>query len=163
MRITLINILYTLWPEIMTRRISPFTNMITAEQQTAYRHGRSTIDILSLIQNSIQNDKTQQLILVGLSKSFDSIDRNTMWAIMYQQGTPLDMVEQLKMGHTGTRLCAKHAGCVGTSIYNNKGVSQGSPISAHLFIIYLDTVIRKYEQQLPGQVKIHRGNWMYEI
>ena len=47
--------------------------MLKTEQQSAYKQGRSTIDIRALVQNSIQNDRTQQLILVGISEAFDPI------------------------------------------------------------------------------------------
>ena len=78
-------------------------NILTTEQQCAYKHGRSTIDILSLVQNSIQRDETQQLILVDLSKAFDSIDRDAMWAIAYQQGLPWETIKQIRMGHNGAK------------------------------------------------------------
>ena len=57
----------------MARRITQFINMLTTEQQRAYKQGRSTIDILSLIQNSIHQDKTHQLIMAGVSKAVYSI------------------------------------------------------------------------------------------
>ena len=83
--ITLITIIYKIW-KIMTKRRSTFMNLLTNEQQCAYKQGRSTIDILSLIQNNIQQDKTKKIIIVDLSKAFDSIDRDAMWTISYQQG-----------------------------------------------------------------------------
>ena len=41
-------------------------------------------------------------------------------------------------------------------MYNNKGVFQGSPISAMLFIIYLDQLIENYETKLRQQHAIQR-------
>ena len=92
--ITLITIIYKIW-EIMANRINPYMELLTTGQQTAYKQGRSTIDILSLIQNSIQNEETRQLILIDLSKACGSIDRNTIWTILYQQGFPLGTDKQL--------------------------------------------------------------------
>ena len=42
----------------------------------------------------------------------------------------------IKIGHPGTCLIAKNNGRIGKKTDNNKGVSQGSPVSAFLFIIY---------------------------
>ena len=106
----------------LDKKINTYMNLLTTEQQTAYKQGRSTIDILSLIQNSIQSDETQQLILIDLTKAFDSIDRNTMWTILYQQGLRWRTIQQMKMGHTGTKLCAKHEEIIGKDVHNNKGV-----------------------------------------
>ena len=60
-------------------------NLLTTEQQTSYKQGRSIIDILSPVQNIIQNEDTQQLILIGLCNAFDSIERDATRAILYQQ------------------------------------------------------------------------------
>ena len=56
------------------------------------------------------------------------------------------------MGHIGTKLCANHEGVLRKGTQNNKGVFQGSPISALLFIIYFDTVINKYGRNIPQQM-----------
>ena len=142
----------------MAKSITPYMNLLTTERQTSYNQGRSTIDILPLIQNSIQNEETHQLILIAISKEFDSIDRGAMWAILYQQGLPWKSVQQIKMGHTGTRLCAEHEEIIGKEIYN-KGVYQESPISALLFIIYFDTVIKNTKQTYMKTSKMQDQKW----
>ena len=53
--ITLLNIVYKIWAIVITNRLTPYMNLLTQETQSAYETGRSTIDILSLIQNQIQN------------------------------------------------------------------------------------------------------------
>ena len=46
--ITLLNIVYKIWAIIYTNRLTPYMNLLTQETQSAYKTGRSTIDILSL-------------------------------------------------------------------------------------------------------------------
>ena len=154
--ITLINIIYKIWAIIMTNRITPYMGLLTRETQTAYKTGRSTLDILSLIQNQIQHEETKQLLLLDLSKAFDSINRNILWAILYEKGVPWELIKQIRSGHKGNKLCPKYKGVLGPQMYNNKGVFQGSPISAMLFIIYFDHLIGQYEKQLSQQYKIQR-------
>ena len=69
--ITTINIIYKVWAIIMTNRATPFTGLLARETQTAYKTGRSTNDILSLIQNQIQNRDTKQLILIDIRQPLD--------------------------------------------------------------------------------------------
>ena len=76
----------------MTRRIAPYMNLLTTEQD-AYKQERSTIDIISLIQNIIQQDKTEQLILVDLSKASDSIDRNAIWKYCINKVFPVGRLD----------------------------------------------------------------------
>ena len=109
--ITPITIIGKLRAIITTRRITPYMNILTSEQQMAYQQGRSTIGILlALVQNRIKREEPQRLILVHLSNPFDSIDRGYMWAIVYRQGISPNVTQPMKMGHIGTALRAKHGG-----------------------------------------------------
>ena len=154
--ITLIQIIYKIWAIILTNRITPYMSLLTNETQTAYKTGRSTIDILSLIQNQIQNEKTKQLLLIDLSKAFDSIDRDILWTTLYEKGLPWDLIKQIRSGHCGNYLAPKYKGKIGGKINNNKGVFQGSPISPLLFIIYFAHVLENYEEKLVKNYKIER-------
>ena len=44
-------------------------NRLTKATQTAYKQGRSPIDILPLVQNILKFNETQVLILIDLTKS----------------------------------------------------------------------------------------------
>ena len=71
------------------------------ETETAYKTGRSTTDILSIIQNQTQNEDNSQLIPIGRSKSPDSIDRNIIWAILYEAGLPWTFIQKIRDGGHG--------------------------------------------------------------
>ena len=131
-------------------------SLLTNETQTAYKTGRSTIDILSLIQNQIQNEETRQLLLIDLSKAFDSIDRDILWTTLYEKGLPWDLIKQLRSGHSGNYLVPKYKGRMGDKINNNKGVFQGSPLSPLLFIIYFARLLEIYEERLTNSYEIER-------
>ena len=55
---------------------------------------------------------------------------------------PINLIEQIKKGRTKNMLRTKQSGKYSQQIENNIGVSQGSPISAILFIIYDDYVMK---------------------
>ena len=129
----------------MTRMITPYMNPLANGLKMAYRQGRSAIDILPTIQNSIQYDQTKQLILIDLSRAFGSIGRNTLRAILYRQGIPWGVIKQIKMWHMGNKLCAKHDGGIGRGIYNNKVCSKEALsaifLSSYTLIkLYINTV-----------------------
>ena len=48
---------------------------------------------------------------------------------------------------------------LGKSKKNNKGVSQGSPLSATLFIIYDEQMMAQYHDNIPNTIK---GNMSWE-
>ena len=104
----LITLIYKLWAIIIAIRITPYIQLSATKQQAKYKQGRPTIDILPLVQNSIQQGETHRLILVDPSKAIDSIGRNAMWGILDRRGIPCEIIKQVKMGHNVTRMCAKH-------------------------------------------------------
>ena len=52
--ITITNIIYKIWATTITNRMKPYLNILTSELQTAYKDGRSTIDVLYLLNNTIK-------------------------------------------------------------------------------------------------------------
>ena len=133
--------------------MKPYMNILTNELQTAYKIGRSTIDVLLLLNKQIKNEKTEHIILFDLAKAFDSIDRDVMWTILYESGLPENLIKIIQIGHNGIKLCAKNNGKIGSKVNNNKGVFQGSPLSAFLFIIYIESMMEKYESKLCPNTK----------
>ena len=133
--ITLINIIYKIWATVMTRRLNPILNLLTNDDQYAYKSKRSTIDIQAIVNNPLKNSATQKMILFDFSKAFDNIERDILRAKLYEAGLPIKFVQTLRIGHEGNILRPKCDGYIGNGATNNKGVFQGCPIGATLFII----------------------------
>ena len=55
--ITLINIIYKIWAIIMSTRLNPVLNLLTSENQYAYKKKRSTVDVLALVNKVIAGTK----------------------------------------------------------------------------------------------------------
>ena len=68
-------------------------NCMTNEFQNAYKVGRSTIDVLYLLNNHINKEGTNNLILFDLSKAFDTINREILWTILYESGLPINLIK----------------------------------------------------------------------
>ena len=159
--ITLLNMIYKIWATILSNRLATILNLLTSETQTAYKNSRSTLDVLSILQKNIKNDNATGLILIDLSKAFDTINRNLIWAILYGKGLPWDCIRLIRMGHTNNQLCPKYKGAIGASTHNNRGVFQGSPPSAMLFITYFDSMMSDYTQNLKGEIE-HRQHTLLQ-
>ena len=61
--ITLINIIYKKRASIMTARLNHVLNLLTVDNQYAYKSKKSTIDILSAINNQVKEEGAMQLVL----------------------------------------------------------------------------------------------------
>ena len=85
--------------------------------------------------------------MLDLSNAFDSVDRELLRTVLYKKGLPEKMIKRLRMGHENTKLRPKAKGNLGKKQINNKGVFQGSPLSALLFIIYFDHMLEMYTKE----------------
>ena len=94
------------------------------------------------------NNKVKGQLLIDLSKAFGRIQRNKLWWILYEKGIPTNLLKIIILGHTDTKLCARHNGKLGTPVNNNTGIFQGSPLSALLFIIYADYAMNIYTSDI---------------
>ena len=75
-----------------------------------------------------------------------------MWNTL-RKGPQRDCIRLIRMGHTENQLRPKYKGAIGTRTHNNRGASQGSPLSAMLFIIYFDRMMEGYTQNLQQKYK----------
>ena len=72
---------------------------LTNEFRNAFKVGRSTTDVLSLLNNQIQKDGDADLILFDLPNAFGTINREILWTVLYEQGLPVNPIRIIKMGH----------------------------------------------------------------
>ena len=105
--ITLINMIYTIWATVTSQRVNTILNLLTEDDQYAYKNKRSTIDILAIVNNQLNNNTTRQMVLIGLPKAFCNIERATLWAKLYEEGRPIEFVQMLRIGQDGNKLRPK--------------------------------------------------------
>ena len=111
--------------------------------QAAYRKGFSTEDhlltVALLIENSREFHFPLWFALVDFEKAFDTVEHEPLWRLLAQQGLPPQYVTLLQ------RLYANQEASVqavtrSKSFQITRGVKQGDPISALLFIAVMQAV-----------------------
>jgi len=105
--------------------------------QAAYRQGFSTEDHLLtvslLIEKSREFNFPLWLALVDYEKTFDTVEHSSLWKVLEQQGVPKHYVKLLDVLYTGQEAYVQ-AGVRSRTFCVERGVKQGDPISALLFI-----------------------------
>ena len=112
-------------------------NIITETIQYGYKEQSSCIDALRAVNNFLKEDKNGELLLMDLSKAFDTIDRSLLWTALFRKGTPIKLIRILMEGRKETLLRVKNKGTYGPEERTSRGVFQGAAFSALGFIIYL--------------------------
>jgi len=128
--ITLLQEIYKIWAAVITNRISPIMNILTTDNQCAYCAKRSTSDAIFYIKRNFIKNKIAGRISFDLSKASGRIDRNSWRCALYGKGMTIKLIDVIIKWHTGKILSGKIDGMIGKEIENDRGVSQGVPISA---------------------------------
>jgi len=144
--ICLTQIIYKIRPILIATRIAEIIHLLTITNQYGYKKGLSTIYDIYKIEQYIQEGETDaQILLMDLSRAFDTINRTQLWTALYKKELPLGTIIQIREGRKNTKLCAEHQGEYGKLRKNNVGVFRGSEISALMFVIYLDDMMEDCE------------------
>ena len=136
--ISLTQIIYKIWTGLITRKLPKITHILTISNQFGFKEGISTSDAIIKVEQYIENaNRNAKILLMGLSKAFGATNRTLLWTTIYKRNT--NWHDQTHTRHEKPRhkTSTKYKCKYGTPSGNNIGVSQGSAISAILFIIYM--------------------------
>jgi exonuclease III len=150
--ITLLNTIRKLLSLIVLERIYPYISNFVSINQSGFRRGRSTADLLWAYRwmgAITQRYQTKFHILgIDLSKAFDCIDRSVVLAKL-RELLPLTEYRILHYLLSETTLEIRVNGTHGPSFATTIGTPQGDALSPIIFIVYLELALQDYYRQHP--------------
>lgn len=94
------------------------------------------------------------MLFIDYEKAFDKVSLKKLWEIMYKRGFPDHLIKVIQSLYFGTQIKIRTDYTSNKQIKTNQGVKQGCPLSPALFSIYIDNVIRQWQEQLNTHFKI---------
>jgi hypothetical protein len=157
--ISLLNVAYKVYANIITRRLNIINEYILSEEQCGFRKGRSYSDCIFITEQLIQKRREFNLstyvLFVDCEKAFDRVPRGKMWNIMKNKGFPDHIVKAVRGLYINTRIkIDKGTSVSNKEIHINQGIKQGCPMFPILFNIFIDEVIRQWQDVLILDFKI---------
>lgn len=122
-------------------------------EQAGFRAGRSCIDQINslrmIIEQSVEMRSPLYLLFVDYEKAFDSVDRDCIWAELYNLGVPGKIISLIRTSYEAFKCSVLHDGLISDSFPSLTGVRQGCLLSPLLFIIVMDAVSRRATENRP--------------
>ena len=115
---------------------------VLPEEQAGFRAGRSTVDQLgilkSVVEQRMNKGKPTYCAFVDLKKAFDSVNRNYLWLKLARMGVSKKIIKIIESMYESATLSVRFSyNEVGEQFKTNRGVLQGSQLSALLFILFI--------------------------
>uniref|UniRef100_A0A8B9HSV8 Reverse transcriptase domain-containing protein n=1 Tax=Astyanax mexicanus TaxID=7994 RepID=A0A8B9HSV8_ASTMX len=144
-QIHLLNMDYKILAKIMANRISQYTEEIIEHEQTCAMKGRFMWDNLGILKSILNSKSDKDIFVVSLDqkKAFDLISRDYLWKAMEHYGFPIDFIQMVQLLYKKSKTKINVNGVLTEEIDIKRGVKQGCPLSAILYILAISPLLNQ--------------------
>ena len=112
-----------------------------------------------LIKKAREFQKNMYFCFIDYAKAFDCVDHNKLWKILQETGIPDHLTCLLRTLYSGQEATVKTGHEITDWFQIGKGVRQGCLLSACLFNLYAEYIMRNTGlEEAQAGIKIARGN-----
>ena len=153
--ITLLPIMAKLFTSILNKRLWEWTesNKKINDSQFGFRMNRRTTDALFIIHTislfAVRQKKPMFLAFIDLSKAFDSLNHDLLWAKLSTFGVSVKLLSILKHMYSYDGYTSSEFRCA-------KGVRQGCPLSPLLFCLFISDLDYTLKSSSTGKIVIEQ-------
>ena len=140
--ISLLNSDYKLFAKYLNEHyVQQHLELCIPPQQLCSVKGRSIHDGLILIRDIIEYNRAKDghalIVALDQKKAFDMVDHEVLFQALSHLGFSNQIVNLVRMLYKGNHTRIKVNGELSDTLYINRGVRQGCPLSASLYVVYL--------------------------
>jgi hypothetical protein len=137
--ISLTNIHYKILANALASRLQSVIDTIISRNQTACIKGRfighSIRLLLDIVEKADNNDTEGLLLFLDFKKAFDSLEWSFLYRVLEKSNFGPSFISWIKVLYEKPMTCIKNNGHTSNIFQIERGVRQGCPLSAQLFII----------------------------
>ena len=140
--ISLINVDVKIGSKAIAKRLENVLPNIIHHNQSAYVKGRTISDAVRTIEDVMEFSKRYniegRMICIDFKKAFDTVSRDFLFRTLSAFGFGPSFTRWINTFYNNISSCVLNNGFSTSSFAVERGVRQGDPLSAHLFIIVLE-------------------------
>ena len=143
--ITLLSIFYKIISGAYANRLKTVLDKIIHPNQKAYLEGRYIGEVTKSLHDAMHDLETNQkdatIVLIDFSKAFDTISHKFIFNCMKLMNFGTQFIDGIKLLLTNRHSQINNSGHLSKGFNLQRGVPQGDPISAYLFILSLEFLL----------------------
>ena len=148
--ISLLNIDYKLAASVLTLRLKKIIHKIVSHDQAGFMKKRSAAECIRFIQDTIEyckhTNKAGIILFLDFMKGFDTVDHEFLFNLLREFGFKHSFVTWIETLYSNANGRILNNGWISESFCIGRGVRQGCPLSALLFIIVAEVLAAKINQ-----------------
>jgi len=150
--IALMPVLAKVYSNILKDRLVSLveSSSILSQYQAGFRTGRGTtqklMGIKLLIQDALAKKQPLLMLDIDFYKAFDQVEFWLIRETMEYYGFPQQLIQAITNSFEGATLQYKLAGGTTAKVEQKRGVRQGDPLSAILFAIVINPLLKRLEE-----------------
>ncbi|XP_073841258.1 uncharacterized protein [Musca autumnalis] len=164
--ITLLNSIAKLMASQLLNRIRPAVESILRCEQAGFRTGRSCADHINTLRIIIEESKEYNahlyLLFVDFERAFDTI-RDALWEILSLNGIPDKIILLIRELYRNSTCRVRFNTAESSPFMTTAGVKQGCILSPTLFLLMLDFVMNKTNNEAPCGIQWNLNNRLNDI
>ena len=141
---------YKILTYILAERVQKVLKQITNTDQKGFIKGRFIGYNIRLVQDTIEYAKMQNtsgvILFLDFKKAFDSLEWEFMYKALAKYNFGEKFMRWIKIVYTKPGACIKNNGLVSEIFDLERGVRQGCPLSALLFILSVEALACRIRQ-----------------
>jgi exonuclease III len=145
--ISLLNTDYKIIAKVLANRMQQVLPSIIHQDQSGYLKGRYIGQNIRILEDvsffTKHNNIPGMLLSIDFEKAFDSLNWNFLFQTLHHVNFGSSFVKYVKTMYTNIESTVINNGSAGNFFKLQRGVRQGCPLSAYLFILSLETLANK--------------------
>lgn len=150
----MVNVDVKIAAKAIARRLGAVMPLLIPANQNGLIKGRSILDAVHTIDDVLEIGKIMMqnesgiLLAIDFEKAFDSLNHEFLYQVLQKMGFRPNFLQWIRTFYRNLSTCVPNNGFTTDIFFVKRGVRQGDPLSALLFILALETLLCQIQKAL---------------
>lgn len=165
--ISLLNTDYKILAHVLSNRLKTVLNKLINTDQSGYLKGRNISFNIRLIQDVIdyfeQNEQEGAILFLDFQKAFDTVSHQFLENVLVKFNFGKSFIRWVQIMYNKAESCVSNNGWTSRPFHIQKGIRQGCPLSALLFLLVVEVLASSIRKDAHEGLSIKVNNEIKNI